>query len=223
MLELFHITGSASFAVRAALEEAGAEYATIDVHPRRRDEIAGFARVNPLKRVPALRDGDATVYETSAALQYVAERFPEALLAPPPGDPLRGPFLRWLAWLGNTLHDAWQPVNSPRFISDDPAAHEGIRHKGRQRLGALGAYLEDELTGNEWCLGGEYSVADIYLYMLVGWQSYVDGGYVLGGDAVAAHYARVGARPAIARTRELDDLDERLQRHHPELRGGRPI
>ena len=108
-------------------------------------------------------------------------------------------------------------------ISDDPAAHEGIRHKGRQRLDAIGAYLEDELTGKEWCLGADYSVADIYLYMLVGWQSYVEGGYVLGGDAVAAHYACVGARPAIAWTRELEDLDERLQRHHPELRGGRPI
>ena len=223
VLELFQITGSASFAVRAALEETGAQYATIDVHPRRRDEIAGFALVNPLKRVPALRDGDVTVYETSAALQYVAECFPEARLAPSPGDRLRGPYLRWLAWLGNTLHDAWQPVNSPRFISDDPAAHEGIRHKGRQRLDAIGAYLEDELTGKEWCLGADYSVADIYLYMLVGWQSYVEGGYVLGGDAVAAHYACVGNRSAIARTRELEDLDERLQRHHPELRGGRPI
>ncbi len=91
MLELFQITGSTSFAVRAALEEAGAEYATIDVHPRRRDEIAGFALVNPLKRVPALRDGDVRVYETSAALQYVAERFPEALLAPLPGDPSAAP------------------------------------------------------------------------------------------------------------------------------------
>ena len=104
-----------------------------------------------------------------------------------------------------------------------PSAHEGIRKKGRERLESIGAYLDGELAGKDWCLGDRYSVADIYLYMLVGWQSYVEGGYVLGGDAVAAHYQRVGARPAIARTRELDDLDERLQRHHPELRAGKPI
>ena len=47
-------------------------------------------------------------------LQYIAERFPEAGLAPPPGDPRRGAYLRWLVWLGNTLHRAWQPVNYPR-------------------------------------------------------------------------------------------------------------
>jgi len=52
---------------------------------------------------------------------------------------------------------------------------------------------------------------------------YVEEGYTLGGEAVQSHYARVGARPAIARTRDLDDLDERLIRHHPELRAGRPI
>jgi glutathione S-transferase len=223
MIELFQITGSCSFAARAALEEASAEYVAIDVHPRRRDETPDLAVVNALQRVPSLREGDLTVYETTAVLLYVAERFPKAELAPPAGDPLRGAYLRWLAWLGNALHDAYQPVNVPHFLTDDPAAHDGIRGKGRAKLDGIGAYLEGELAGREWCLGDRYSVADIYLYMLVGWQSYVAGGYVLGRDAVQEHYRRVGTRPAIARTRELDDLDERLQRFHPELRGGKPV
>ena len=77
-------------------------------------------------------------------------------------------------------------------------------------------------TGRTWCLGDEFSVADIYLYMLKGWESYSDG-YTLGGEQLAAHYERVGARPAIARARELDGLDERLLRYHPELRAGQPI
>ena len=223
MIELFQITGSCSFAARAALEEAGAEYTAVDIHPRRRDEIPDFAAVNPLERVPALRDGDVTVYETSAVLLYVGERFPETGLAPPPGDVRRGAYLRWLAWLGNTLHDSYQPVNVPQFLTDDPAGHDGLRRRGKAKLDAIGAYLENELRGREWCLGERYTVADIYLYMLTGWQSYVEGGYVLGGDAVQQHYARVGARPAIVRARELDDLDESLQRYHPELRGGKPV
>ena len=223
VIELFQITGSASFAARAALEEAGAEYVTVDVHPRRRDETPALALVNPLNRVPALRDGEVTVYETTAVLQYVAERFPDASLAPPPGDPQRGAYLRWLAWLGNTLHGAYQPLNVPHFLTDDEAGQEGVRRKGREKLDAIGAYLERELTGVSWCLGDRYCVADVYLYMLVGWQSYVQGGYMFGGDAVQAHYDRVGARPAIARTRELDDLDDRLHRRHPDLRGGKPI
>ena len=222
MLELFQITGSCSFATRAALEEAGAEYATIDVHPRRREEVPGFAAVNPLRRVPALRDGDVTVYETGAVLLYLVERLPGRGLGPGPGQSGRGELLRWVAWLSNTLHGAFQPLTSPQFLTDDPAGHEGISRKGWQRLDTQGRYLEHELAGRAWCLGDDFSVADIYLYMLKGWEGYSEG-YVLGGEALADHYARVGARPAIARTRDLDDLDERMIRVHPELRAGRPI
>ena len=47
MLQLFQITGSCSFAARAALEEAGVEYEAMNVHPRRRDEPPELAAVNP--------------------------------------------------------------------------------------------------------------------------------------------------------------------------------
>jgi len=222
MVELFQITGSASFAARAALEETGVEYAVVDVHPRRRDEIADFAEVNPLKRVPALRDGDVTVYETGAVLLHIGDRFPEAQLAPPVGDPARAALYRWILWLADTLHPAWWPLMGVRSITADEAGHAGVRAKGEERMAAHGAYLESQLAGREWCLGDRFSVADVYLYMLTGWESYVDG-FTLGGTDLHAHYARVGARPAIARARALDDLDERLLRHHPELRAGMPI
>ncbi len=222
MLELFQITGSCSFAARAALEEAGAEYEAIDVHPRRRDEPPELESVNPLRRVPALRDGDELVYETGAVLLYLVERFPSRGLGPLPREPGRGALLRWVTWLADTLHGAYHPLDAPRFLTDDPAGHDGIRLKGRATLDAHGAYLERELTGRTWCLGDEYSVADIYLYMLKGWENY-SADTTLGGDNLAAHYERVGARPAIARTRELEDLDERLLRYHPELRAGKPI
>src|SRR4249919_834843 len=110
MLELFQITGSCSFAARAALEEAGAEYEAIDVHPRRRDEPPELEFVNPLRRVPALRDDDELVYETGAVLLYLVERLPGRGLGPLPGETGRGALLRWVMWLADTLHDAYHPL-----------------------------------------------------------------------------------------------------------------
>ena len=219
MLELFQITGSCSFAARAALEEAGVEYATIDVHPRRRDEAPGFAAVNPLKRVPALRDAEVCVYETGAVLLYLVERLPGHGLGPLPGEPGRGELMRWLTWLADTLHGAYVPVDSQGFLTDDPLGHDGIRRRGVEKLEIYGAYLESQVAASEWCLGDQFSVADIYLYMLKGWENYSEGN-VLGGRALSAHFERVGARPAIVRTREFDDLDERLIRFNPGMRGG---
>ena len=220
MLDFFQITGSCSFAVRAALEEGRIPYTAHNVHPHRRD-LPGFAETNPLQRVPAIRDGDVSIYETSACLLYLVERYPEANLGPQPGEAGRADLLRWMVHLANTVHDIHYPIQWPGFAADDEAAHNAIRAKGLAKFADVGAHLESELSGREWCLGDQFSVADIYLYMLKGWEAY--GSPELGGPAVAAHYARAGTRPGIARARELDDLDERLIRHHPELRGGEPI
>ena len=224
MIELFQITGSASFASRAALEEMGAPYTTVDIHPRRRDEIPDFAAVNPLKRIASLRDGEVSVYETGAILLYLGDRFPAAKLAPPIGDPARGAYLRWIVWLSNSLHEIWYPYQYPGFfVSEDPASHDGIRAKAKANIISVGDYLESELDGHQWCLGEAFSLADIYLYMLTGWQNYNEDGLTLGGANVQAHFARVGAREAIKKTRELDDLQENFIRNHPELRAGKPI
>jgi len=160
-----------------------------------------------------------TVYETGAVLLYLADRFPERGLGPASGDPLRATLYRWIVWLADTLHPAWSPLLKSAV---DPAGAQ-LRANGRVSMDAHGAYLERELAAGPWCLGEPFSVADLYLYMLVGWESYVSDGYELGGPRVRGHYGRVGARPAVARTRELEDLDERLQRYHPELRAGKPL
>jgi glutathione S-transferase len=220
MIEFFQITGSSSFAVRCALEEIGGEYRAIDVVPFDRGQTPELEALNPWHTVPALRDGAAEVHEIGACLMYLAERFPDAGLAPAIGDPARGAYLRWLVWLADTFRPLWERIMAPRFFTTE--SEPGVRAKGLADLERVGEYLEAQLTGRTWCLGEQYSVADIYLYMLVGWQHYKPG-CTIGGDAVQAHYQRVGARPAIARARALDDLDERQIRYHPELRGGKPV
>ncbi len=220
MLDFYQITGSTSFAVRCALEEIGVEYRPIDIEPLDRARPASFGQVNPWRRVPAICDGEAEVYETGACLLYLAERFPAAGLEPPPGDPGRGAYLRWLVWLSDAFRPLWERIMAPQFFTTTDTA--GVRASGFAELAELGAVLEAELRGRTWCLGDRYTVVDIYLYMLVGWQHYRPG-LLIGGDAVQEHYARVGERAAIARTRELDDLDERLLRHRPELRGGKRV
>jgi glutathione S-transferase len=163
------------------------------------------------------------VYETGAVLLWLTDRFPGRELGPAVGDRERGALYRWILWLADTLHPGWWPIMKSPATEPEEAAHAAIRARGREQMDTHGAYLERELAKGPWCLGEQYSVADMYLYMLVGWENYIAGGYQLGGERVREHYRRVGERPAVVRARELDDLDERLIRHHPELRGGRPI
>ncbi len=222
MITLFQITGSSSFAARAALECAGADYEVVNVHPRRRDEAPGFADANPLMRVPAIREGDVRLSECGAILLWVADRFPDAHLAPPRSDaPAFAEHLRWTVWCANTFHVAWLPLMVPAYVTPEESAWPGVRAKAVDSMDRIGAHLEARLTGRDWLAGDAPGVSDIYAYMLVGWANYDE--VTVGGPAVAAHYDRVGALPGVARARELDDLDERLIRYHPELRGGQPL
>ncbi|MCG8399801.1 glutathione S-transferase family protein, partial [Bacillus atrophaeus] len=66
-----------------------------------------FRRINPMGKVPALVDGDACVAESGAICAYVAERVPEAGLAPAIGDPARGRYLQWLFFAPGCIEPAY--------------------------------------------------------------------------------------------------------------------
>src|SRR3712207_931398 len=82
--------------VRWMLEEIGQPYRTelVDFSAPAKDRA--FLAVNPMGKVPALRHRETAVTEAAAICAYLADAFPEAGLAPPAGDRLRGPYYRWL-------------------------------------------------------------------------------------------------------------------------------
>ena len=58
-------------------------------------KAAAYLTINPMGKVPAIRQGDIVVTEAAAICAYLADVFPEARFAPPAGDRLRGPYYRW--------------------------------------------------------------------------------------------------------------------------------
>src|SRR5258707_1873548 len=65
-----------------------------------------FLAINPMAKVPALKDGEATLAEAAAICAYVAERYPGANLAPPLGDSLRAKYLYWLIFAPSCIEPA---------------------------------------------------------------------------------------------------------------------
>ena len=101
---LFHSPNTRSSGALTLLEELGIPYElhvlNMKAGEQRRPE---YVSVNPMGKVPALKHGDALVTEQVAIFLYLADLFPEARLAPLLGDPLRGPYLRWMAVLRGVL------------------------------------------------------------------------------------------------------------------------
>ena len=94
-LTFFHTPRTRSTGALILLEKMGVPYTLELIDQKHGQQLApAFRAINPMGKVPALKDGEVVVTEQVAIFLHLADRHPELNLAPPPGDPLRGRYLR---------------------------------------------------------------------------------------------------------------------------------
>jgi glutathione S-transferase len=208
MYVLYYSPGTASMAVHQALLEIGAphELRKVDLDSNAQ-RSAEYLRLNPNGTVPTLIvDGEA-VYECAALLLLLAERHPEAALAPAPGTPLRAIYLQWIMHLANTL----QPAYRQWFYARDfaPAEHEKeAKEVARRRIEAVWDRLDAHLAAHgPYVLGDTFSIADLFATMLMRWSRNMPK-TATAWPALAALAQRVKARPSWKRLYEIEGLTE---------------
>jgi len=192
-VELYFSPLACSMASRIALYEAKAEARFVEVDPKTKKTLAGddFFAVNPMGLVPTIRLEDGQVLtENAAILQYIADRAPEAGLAPA-GGMARAKLQQWLSFIGTELHKALFIPLFDKKMPDEGKAR--TLEKGEKPLAYLNAYLD----GREFLLD-RLSVADAYLFTVLNWKiaTPVD---LEKWPAVDAYYHRLKQRPAFAR------------------------
>src|SRR5258707_3402926 len=154
MMTLYGSPRSRSFSALWLMEETGQPYERVLT-----DISAGaqkspeFLTVNPMGKVPALKDGDATLAEAAAICAYVTERYPEAKLAPALGDPLRAKYLYWLFFSPGCIEAAMVQV-ATKIEMNSVAAGWGDSER-------VFDVLDAALTKGPWLLGENFSAADI--------------------------------------------------------------
>ena len=184
--------------VRWMLEEVGQPYRTELLEYGTTMKAPEYLRINPMGKVPALRHGDAVVTEAAAICAYLGDAFPEAGLAPPPRDRLRGPYYRWLFFAAGPLEAA---ASNKAFGFELPAERRAMAGYGS--LADVLAVLEAALAGREYLVGDRFTAADVYVGSHVGWG--MRFGTVEPRPAFERYFERLSARPAAIRAREIDD------------------
>jgi glutathione S-transferase len=192
-MDLYFAPLACSLATRIALYEAGAQarYIQVDTGSKQLVEGGDFFAVNLLGQVPVLREDDGwTLTENTAILPWVADRYPEARLAPPPGTRERARLHQWLGFIGTELHKA---VFVPLLGKDvGEAVKAYARAKVPRRFDLLARHLEARTF-----LLDAFSVADGYLVTVLNWAPYA-GVDVSQWPEVAIYAQRVRERPAVA-------------------------
>jgi glutathione S-transferase len=208
MYVLYYSPGTASMAVHQALLDIGAahELRKVDLDANAQ-KTAEYLRLNPNGTVPTLIVDDQAVYECAALLLLLAERHPEAGLAPAIDTPQRATYLQWMAHFANTLQPAYRQWFYPLDFA--PPAHEAdSKEFARRRIEATWDRLEAHLAANgPFILGDTFSIADLYATMLMRWSRNMPKP-ATAWPAIAALAARVKARPSWKRLYEIEGLTE---------------
>jgi len=192
-MELYFAPLACSMATRIAFYEAGANARFVEVDTKAKRILDGgdYLAINPLGYVPALRTDDGEVLtENAAILQYVADRFPEAGLAPANGIE-RARLQGWLSFVGTELHKG---LFIPLL---DRKATEGAKIYATEKYRSRLDYLNDYLTGREFLLD-RFSVADAYLAVVLNWSRATTIAFEQW-PALKDYFGRMRTRPSIAR------------------------
>jgi glutathione S-transferase len=154
MMKLYWSPRTRSFSALWLMEETGQPYQRVLVDlSAGAQKKAEYLAINPMGKVPALQDGDATLAESAAICAYVAERFPDSGLAPPLGDPARAKYLYWLFFAPGCIEPAMVQV-ATKLEMNSTAAGWGEA----QRVFDV---LDKALEKGPWILGETFSAADI--------------------------------------------------------------
>ena len=196
-LVFFHNPHSRAAMTRALLEELDAPYQVHPIDFRHGEQFsADYRAINPMGKVPAIRCGEEVVTETVALYIWLADRFPQAGLAPALDDPQRGSYLRWLVFYAACM----EPALVDRALKREPGP------RAQSPYGDFDTTLNtasDAITHGPYLLGERFSAADVLWACAL--RLFAQFGLVKLAPEIAAYVERVIARPAQQRALAADE------------------
>ena len=166
-ITLYGARGSGAVPVEAALTLLEVPYRLIEAYTWDHDDPASGDQVlkaNPMRQVPALvLPSGETITESAAILIWLAETYPQARLAPPPGSPKRAQFLRWMTFVSSAIYSLYWVKDDPSRLVPDPAGHAALTELTLERIAECWRVMDSQVSPGAYILGDELTVLDLYV------------------------------------------------------------
>lgn len=200
-MKLYYSPGACSLSPHVIACEAGipVELVKVDLGSKRTETGEEFLQLNPNGYVPvlALNDGNKLT-EGPAIVQYLADLAPDKSLAPPAGTFERYQLQQWLNFISTEIHKSFSPLFRP-------AAPEATKHYAIEALMARLETTASHLSIHPYLLGDNFSVADAYLFVTLGWGQYVNVD-IAKWPALSGYRDKIAQRPAVQQAMKEEGL-----------------
>ena len=200
-MKLYFSPGACSLSPHIALREAGLsfEMVKVDLSTKQTADGADFKAINPKGYVPVLQLDDGSVLtEGPAIVQYIADQAPASKLAPAAGTLERYRLMEWLNYIISEMHKSFSPLFNPK-------ASDELKAMVRDALAQRFDYLSTQLQGKTYLMGETFTVADGYLFTVLGWTvpTQID---LSKWPVLTAYVDRIVARPAVRAAMQAEGL-----------------
>ena len=202
MITIHHASGTRGYRAIWACEELSTPYklVSVDMSPEHRASL-DWRRMNPVGKVPVMTDGELTMYESGAMVQYIVDRYGDGRLQPARDCNDHALYLQWSWFAESTFaRPLGEVVNHGRAFPgrEIPVVTDEMKARGRLCAQAVAKHLNDK----QYLLGDTFSGADIMMiYTLRLYRETVET--ELPG-ALSTYWDRISKRPAFERTEAAD-------------------
>jgi glutathione S-transferase len=200
-MKLYFSPGACSLSPHIVAREAGIPLTLVRVDTKNKTTEAGddYRAIQPKGYVPLLELDDGTrLSEGPAIVQYLADLAPGAKLVPLNGTFERYRLQEWLNFVTSEIHKQFSPLF-------DPTMPDEAKAKFRDKLAGRCAWLAEQLNGRDYLMGSTFTVADAYLFTVLGWAKFT-GPDLSSWPTLQAYVARVAARPQVQAALKAEGL-----------------
>ena len=203
-MKLYYSPGACSQAAHIVLHETGFSHDSVRVDLRAKtvEDGSDYLRINAKGAVPALElENGEVLTENAVILQYLGDRSGSSDLFPPLGDFRRYRVLEWLNYVATELHKGFGPLWNPAAASE-------WKQATREQLAKKFDYVEQQLGERPFLTGNQFTIADAYLFVMLGWTKVhkIDLGR---WPSLTAFQQRAAQRPSVRQVLEFEGLVEK--------------
>jgi glutathione S-transferase len=199
-LKLYYAPGACSLSPHIVAEEAGIplELEQVDLKTHKTKHGQDFYAIFPKGYVPALQLDDGTVLgEGPAIVQYLADLRPDSKLAPANGTIERYKLQEWLTFINSEIHKSFAPLFG--------ASSDEVKKEAIARIAKRMAYVNEQVAGKHFLLGGEFTVADAYMFVMLTWANHLKLDMSTSAN-LHAYFARIASRPKVHAAMKAEGL-----------------